>query len=225
MTVDVTFLILGTALLWFPRRWLRHGMAVFKRRRRRSSSERIVDPWREREPGDPAVSLAVEFAKFRNYFDLARGLAGSLAIWGGMGIAPAIAAGAGIRGKVALQVLAIKAAIMLVGLLIQTVRFENRRVSFYPPIFYLAGISVGLCGYKAAAFAFVLLWTVNSGLRNAQAALSVYAIILYVFGALFAGYKNPAVMLAAGLALLPVLLSLLADRPLVVMTRKGSRAG
>jgi hypothetical protein len=30
-------------------------------------------------------------------------------------------------------------------------------------------------------------------------------------------------MLAAGLALLPVLLSLLADRPLVVYTRKGSR--
>jgi hypothetical protein len=221
--VDLPILLLGIALLWFPRSWYRRGLTLLQRRRRSSPSGRITDPWKEREPGDPRVGLAVEFGKARNYFDLLRAGAGGLAIWGGLGFAPALRAAAEAPAKVGLQLLAVKVFIMLGGLLIQAVRYENRRVSFYPPIFYLAGVSVGLCGYKAAGFAFVLIWTVNTGLGNAQAFLAMYSVILYVFGALFASFRSPAVMLAAGLALLPVLLSLLADRPLVVYTRKGSR--
>jgi hypothetical protein len=224
ITVDLPVLLLGIALLWFPRHWIRRVVAMLQRRRRSSPSGRVTDPWKEREPGDPRVAFGVEFRKVRNYFDLLRAGAGSLAIWGGLGVAPALTVAAEAPGRVGLQVLAAKALIMLGGLVIQAVRYENRRVSFYPPIFYLAGISVGLCGYKAAGFAFVLIWTVNTGLGNAQAFLAVYSVILYIFGALFASFSSPAVMLASGLAMLPVLLSLLADRPLVVYTRKGSRS-
>jgi hypothetical protein len=96
MNLDLPLLALGVLLLWFPRHWMRRGVALLQRRRRSSKGvERIAEPWKDREPGDPRVNARVEFLKFRNYVDLFRGLAGSLVIWGGLGIAPAIAVAEG----------------------------------------------------------------------------------------------------------------------------------
>ena len=224
MTVDLPQLLVGLGLLLFPRQWMRHGAAKAKRRRR-SGSDRVVDPWKNDEPGDPHVSIGTEFAKVRNYIDLFRGGAGSLAIWGGLEIAPALAAGVDAPKSETLQVLGLQCAVVVVGLLLQTVRLERDRVSFFPPIFYLAGLSVGLGGASVAAFAFVMIWAINPGLGNAQAFMTTYSALLYVFGGLFVSFTSVPVFLAGALAFLPVLLSLLTKRPLLIFTRRSSRTG
>ncbi len=223
MILNLPLLLLGLLLLWFPRHWLRRGVALLQRKRRSTGSSRILEPWKDREPGDPRVNPRVEFGKFRNYVDLFRALAGGLAIWGGLGLEPAIAPAFGASRGVEMQVLAAKGAAVAIGLVIQAVRYERVRLSFFPPIFYLAGLSGALCNYQGALFAFVAIWIVNAGLGNAQAFLTGYAIVLYGFGALFTGFRSVPVLLVAGLAFLPVLLSLLARRPLMIFTRKGSR--
>lgn len=223
MTYNLTFLLLGIALLWFPRQWLRRVPALLKRRRRSKGSERIMEPWKDREPGDPKVNPRVELTKFRNYVDLVRAVAGSVLIWGGFGWAAALGVAEDAPRSAGMQVLAIKCGIMTVGLVLQALRYEKVRISFFPPIFFLAGMSAVLCGYKAALFAFAMMWAVNAGLGNAQAFLAVYAILLAVFGGLFAGFTNLRVLLASFLALLPVLLSLMSNRPLMIFTRRGSR--
>ena len=65
MTIDLPFLLLGIVLLWFPRHWMRRGVALMRRRKRSAASERITEPWKDREPGDPRVDIRVEFGKFR----------------------------------------------------------------------------------------------------------------------------------------------------------------
>jgi hypothetical protein len=221
MTIELYQLIFGIALLWFPRHWMRRGAALLQRRPHSKGSQRVTEPWKDREPGDPAVSLPVEFKKFRNYVDLVRGLAGGLAIWGGMGIVAAVGVAAGAKGNSAKLALGVQCAIVLLGVVIQAVRYEKNRVSFFPPIFFLTGLSVGMCGYKAASFAFVTIWVVNFGLKNALSFLLAYAVVLYAFGALFGAPTRVPVMLCAFLAFLPALLSLLADRPLMIFMRKS----
>jgi hypothetical protein len=221
MILNLPLLALGLLLLWFPRQWMRHGVAFLKRRRRSGSGPRIVEPWREREAGDPRVGWRTEFTKLRNYIDLLRGAAGSLVLLGGMGMAPMIAADAGAPGAVR-QVMVIRAAILFIGLVIQTVRYERHRLSFYPPIFYLAGLSVGLCDIRGALFAFVLIWGINGALPNAQGFLSVYAMLLVIFGHLFAWRGDLRSVLAGVLSFTPVLLSLLTRRPLMIFSRKSA---
>jgi hypothetical protein len=224
MTVDYLFFALGLALLWLPRQWLRRGTAFLRRSSDGGKSSRVTEPWRDREPGDPRVSFRVEASKFRNYVDLLRGGAGSLVLAGGMGIPAAISTAAGASSRATWQVLGVRAFVLMVGLLIQTVRREKGRLSFYPPIFYLAGLSIGLCDVRSAVFAFALIWAINVGLPNAQGFLTVYAILMVVFGHFFAWSGDIAAAYAGVLCFTPVLLSLLAKRPLTVLTRKASRA-
>jgi hypothetical protein len=81
---------------------------------------------------------------------------------------------------------------------------------------------VGLCGVKAAAFAFVLIWAVNPILKNPSVFLSVYAVLAALFGLLFSGFERFHWLVALCLIFLPVLLSALAQRPLVMLTRKST---
>ena len=57
---------------------------------------------------------------------------------------------------------------------------------------------------------------------NAQGFLTAYAVLMVVFGHFFAAGDLSA-MYAGVLCFLPVLLSMLAQRPLAIFTRKGSR--
>jgi hypothetical protein len=161
-----------------------------------------------------------EFGKSRNYFDLLRALAGSLAIVGSHFIEGALVAGAEDR-LAHRQVLGVSLAIVVVGLLIQVIRYERRHISFYAPVFYIAGLTVALCGHWAALFAFALVWGINTMFGNAEAFLTVYGILLVGFGILF--HDTPRIMVIAALAicLLPVVLALLTRRPLVVFSRKA----
>lgn len=216
MEVHVPLLIFGLLLLWFPRSWLRLGRVVGGRRRRSSGPR---EPWKH-ERGDPRLSYD-EFGKARNYFDLLRAAVGGLAIVGSSLVQPAIAAAEGASRGAVRQVLVAKLAILLVGLLIQTLRYERRHVSFFAAVFFVAGLSVALCGPWAALFAFMLVWAVNPMFGNAEAFLAVYAILLAGFGVLFRDTSRLLVIGAFGLTLLPVLLALLSRRPLVVFSRKA----
>jgi hypothetical protein len=68
-----------------------------------------------------------------------------------------------------------------------------------------------------------MIWTVNPMLKNPQGFLSVYAVLMGVFGLFFLRLSNKLPLFAFVLCFLPVLLSLLAQRPLVLFSRRGTR--
>ena len=224
MVVHIPLLLFAALLLWFPRSWMRLGVTVLKRHRRPEHKMASEEPWRTREPGDPRLDLRTEFGKFRNYLDLLRAGAGSLALAGGMSIPPGVTVVAGASRADVWQAFTLRALVLLAGLLVQTIRYERGRLRFYPPVFYLAGVSVGLCDIRGAAFAFALVWTCNPMFGNAQGFLTLYAVFMVGFGYLFAGGGNLSAALAGLLAFLPVVLSLLTNKPLTVLARKGTRA-
>lgn len=223
MTVHLPFLLLAIALLWFPRQWLRLGW-VFKRRRSAESIRAAKEPWNNREAGDPRVRFGAEFSKVRNYVDLFRAAAGSLAFVGGFGIPPCLGVEDGASRNLGYGVMAVRSLILLIGLLLQTVRYERGKFTFSPAIFYVAGLSVGLCDPWSAGFAFALIWATNAMFGNAQGFLSVYAVLIVGFGHLFARRGDLSVIFAGILCFLPVLLSLLANRPLVIYSRKSTHS-
>lgn len=221
MTFNLPLLLLAIAALWIPRRQLRLG-SWFKRRRSAEANRKATEPWNSREAGDPRVNFVTEFSKFRNYFDLVRAAAGSVALAGGMGVDPCLSVAPGASRNLAYAVMAVRALILLVGLLAQTVRFEKGRCTFYPAIFFIAGLSAGLCDPRSAAFAFALIWATHAAFGNAQAFLTVYAVLIGIFGHFFSRLGDLSVIWAAFLCFLPVLLSLLSNRPLVIFSRKGA---
>lgn len=221
MVVDLPLLGFALLCLWLPRRWMRFGVAFLRKRKRRGERFSANQPWHSREPGDPRLHFRREFAHGRNYIDFGRAAAGALLIDGGLGVEPCMRLAADAAPDAATQLLALQVAIFAIGVLIQTVRVERGRLSFYPPIFYLAGLTVGLCDLRSAAFAFALIWAVNVVLGNAQAFLTVYALLILVFGFFFAQHGRAAVVIAGGLCFTPVILSLLSRRPLAVMSRKA----
>ena len=217
MFVNLPFLLLGLLLLWFPRRWMRLG-AVFGRRKRKPRRE--DEPWIRREPGDPRLNFWREFRKPRNYFDFFRGAAGGLAIVGGENIPSSLPLPED-GGDHSLMLLLAAMLILLVGLLIQTYRNENGRMTFFAPIFYLAGLSVCLVGSWGAVFAFALIWALNPLFGNPQAFLAVYGVVVTAFGLVLRDVAIDRTFTALFFAVLPVLLSLMTGRPLLVFSRKG----
>jgi hypothetical protein len=222
MTVNLPLLLFGLLVLWFPRQWMRFGLRI-GRRRKRSIARWPGEPWTQRESGDPKVGFR-EFGKVRNYFDLLRAAAGGLAIIGGLKIPASISTAGSLAPIPSWQLLAFKLGIIVFGLLIQTVRYERRHLAFYAPIFYLAGLSISLCSAWSALFAFVLVWAINPMMRDAHAFLFVYGVALAGFGLLFRDVRWMLPVAAFLLCFLPVLLSLLTRRPLVVFTRKATHA-
>lgn len=225
MRVDLPYLLFSLLLLWFPRQWMRLGKAFLNRQRTRSEgmTRREEEPWHNSEPGDPAVSFRTEFGKIRNYIDLLRGAAGSLAVLGGMGIESCITLPAEPTKLLKGEAYLLEIGILLIGLVLQTLRYERGRYLFFPPIFFVAGLTLGLCGDKAAGFAFVMIWAVNPMLKNPSVFLAVYALLVGLFGLLFNGTEQYHWLVALCLIFLPVLLSALAQRPLVMLARKTTR--
>ncbi|MES2693461.1 MAG: hypothetical protein V4773_08310 [Verrucomicrobiota bacterium] len=218
MVVNFPVLIIGLLLLWFPRQWLRLGKVIGHRKKHRTGGD---EPWKTREPGDPRLSFR-EFGKMRNYVDLLRGAVGSVAILGGSTIEAGLHVGPLSDRTDARIVLVIQLAILLIGVLIQMTRYERKHLSFYAPVFYIAGLSLALCGPWGALFAFTMVWAFSPLFGNGEVFLLIYAIMLVVFGK-FLHETTVALPIAAGVfCFLPALLSLLMRKPLVVFTRKAS---
>ena len=222
MSINFPLLFVALVLLWFPRQWLRLGSVLIKRRSRKNPDQALAatEPWNVREPGDPRVHFGTEFSKFRNYVDLVRAVAGGVCITGGLRVDSCLQLADGAPASQVKGLIAIKALILLLGLLIQAMRYEKHRFTFYPPIFFLAGLSVPLCEPYAALFAFVSIWAINPIFASAQGFLTIYAVLMVAFGQYFAGLGDKTAMFAGFLCFLPVLLSLLANRPLVIFARK-----
>lgn len=224
VTIDWVYFPIGLLLLWFPRVWLRRGPQVVKPGRA-SRQRRQQEEARARDIGDRSVRFKVEFTKLRNYVDFLRAAVGGLAIMGGAmllgdetSLPSSILAAPDAPLATANAVLWLRLSILLVGVIIHSLRFEGR-VTLFPPIFYLSGLVLGLCGLYAMLFAIVLIWTVNLALRSPMSFLSFYALLVGVFGCLFQGLR-PEPLFAMGLVFLPVLLSLLMRRPLVLFAKK-----
>jgi hypothetical protein len=221
MIANIPILLVAVALLWIPRSWLRRGMTVF---RRRSSRSRTAPPSRVVQDGQ-SLSFRREFTKGRNYCDLARAGAGALALFGSGAIPAALRVAPGAASAVAMRVLAIQAAILLVGVLAQTLRYE-RKLSLAAPVFYLAGLSLVLFTPFVALCAFAVVWACSTVVPNSQGFLTIQGVLLLGIAIGLNGIA-PAVLLGFVLFLLPVLLSLLARQPLIVFSRRSGsgRAG
>jgi len=225
MSVDLPLLIFGLLLLWFPRQWMRVGGRLGPRRRKTTpSGVKVGEPWKQVEPGDPRLNFRREFTKGRNYVDLLRAGAGGLAIIGGLQIPPSISLDAAGSAVSPWQVLGIKLGIVTIGLLIQTIRYERKHLSFFAPIFYLAGLSVSLCSLTGAMFAFVFIWAINPIFRSPRSFLGLYGIVVAGYGIGFHNVGRILPLAAFLLCFLPVLMSLLARKSLVVFTRRASPA-
>src|SRR3954462_1982299 len=76
LTIDWPYLLVATAVLWFPRQWLRSGARVLKKRRKPDGALERLAGIGARDPDDKSVQPGREFANFRNYIDFFRALAG-----------------------------------------------------------------------------------------------------------------------------------------------------
>jgi hypothetical protein len=217
MAPDLPFHLLGLLLLWFPRAWLRRGKPVFRRRRRRG---RAQDLSQHHSPADSRLNLREEFSKLRNFFDLLRAAAGSLAVIGVGPIQGAFAVGEAGDPRMTRIVWLAQVAILLIALLAQTVRRQHGRLTLFAPVFFLAGMSLALCGPWAALFSFVLIWGVNPILSNTHAFLCLYAVAMSGFGWMFGQVDRKLAVVGGLLCFLPALLSWMIRRPLTVFSRK-----
>jgi hypothetical protein len=216
--IDWFHLLIAVFLLWLPRQWLRFGRRVGEGHRRRSFHD--TNPAKARAPGDQSVSFRAEFAKLRNYIDLLRGGLGSVMLFGTFeGIEAAWRSAPGASLETYRIILTGQLAIVLLGVLIQTFRFEHRLVLF-PPIFYFMGLTIGLCGLYPAAFACLLVWTINLALPNPAGFLSVHALLALTFGLLFNGLASRLPFAAGAFLFVPVLLSLLSRRRLALFNKR-----
>ena len=215
--LDLVCLLPALLLLWFPRQWLRIGAIG---RRVRGSRSREWAPTRERQPGDLSVWLGEELGKARNWVDLLRALAGGAAV-GGMlfaGVEAFVPAAVPPEPLTLKLILGLKVFVLLVGLTVQMFRFE-KKLSMFAPIFYLQGLSFGLIGLKAALAAILLAWVFNVLLPSAGVMLAVFGCF-EVIAALVFGQPPHKVLIAGGLTLLPVFLSIALKRRLAQFTKK-----
>lgn len=118
--------------------------------------------------------------------------------------------------------LAARSAVLLLGLLVQTLRWERGRFTFYPPVFYLGGLMFGLVSPMAAAFSFVMVWAFSAALVQPAAFLTVQGIFVAGFSLFFPGNGLLVGSVAGSLCFLPVLLSVLGGRPLQLLSPRPS---
>lgn len=227
MIIEFPYLILALAVLWFPRQWLRFGRDATRRLRwLRRSRRHLNEQLRAREPGEVRLTAAGEFSKLRNYIDFLRALAGGLLIvgqseWEILAAirheaapvdATVVTAGTGLDY--------LRMALLLVGVVIQFLRFEGR-LTFYAPIFYLGGLGFALCGVNAGLFAFVVCWTLNTAAPMLPGGfLSMYALLIFMLGLLLRGLGDSYVLFMGAVSFLPVLVSLLARRSLAIFVKR-----
>lgn len=215
MLVNIPLLLIAVALLWFPRTWMRRGGSLWRSKKHGNSrSTGSLD--------GSSVSARREFAKPRNYYDLFRAAAGTLALVGGFGVDAALRNDPHAAHSHATQILGLQAAILLVAVLLQTVRFE-RRLSLSAPLFFVSGVLIMTCLPWAAVCGFVIAWLLTPIAPNVGGFLMIQAIVILPLQYALAGVV-PIALFAVALSLLPVLLSLLTRRPLTVFTRRTTSA-
>ena len=117
------------------------------------------------------------------------------------------------------RIFALQAAILLVAVFVQAIRFEGK-LSFFAPIFFFAGMSVGLCGPFSALFALVLVLAINPIIPNPRVFIFAYTALLLPLVYFFEGSMR-YMLLNVTLLTLPLVVSLLANRSMVLYAKKA----
>lgn len=219
MLVHYPFLVFALVLLWFPRSWLRYGMRVTPRPPRRVNQAK-----QERDPFERGVKPFKEGAKSRNWVDLLRTAVGSYALTTMAFTAP------GLPGTHAPTLVA-QGAILVFAVLFQMIRIEGR-LSFFAPIFFLQGMTFGICGGLVGGLTMLGSWALSPVLPGAGALLFVQGGLALILGLLLQVVEPKILMILAGATWLPVVLSVLMrkrlsasfDKRLKVISREEQAA-
>ena len=127
MIVNYWILPFALLLLWFPRQWLRLGKKVI----RSSAPRNLGQPVVERDAQDASISLKSKISKARNWIDLARAATGALAL-----NYACFSVELGEAKSSAYKIFALKCALLVLAVLIQTIRPKSR-VRLVAPIFFI----------------------------------------------------------------------------------------
>ena len=206
MITHIWLLLIAVLLLWIPRQWLRYGGKVVSLPERSKAAKDI------RDANDVSLQLRDEILKPRNWVDFFRAVAGGIAVY-------AVCFEGAPKGTGTL-VYSIQIAVLVIAVLIQTMRIEQR-MTLVAPVFFILGLSFGLIGWKAAVFACVTIWVANLLLPSAGIFLFVFALTEAVFFRVVGRFSMKTAILAAILTLLPLLFSAVTNRRLVRLNKKN----
>ena len=221
MNVNYWILPFALLLLYFPRQWLRVSDKVSNRSPRVNISSRQLDL--NQDVKSNSLRLITLFSKARNWIDLARAATGVLAL-----NYACFSVELGEAKSSAYKIFALKCALLVLAVLIQTIRPKSR-VRLVAPIFFILGLSFGLINWLPALFAFVAVWTCNRAIPSSKILpspgvfLFTFAGFELCFGLLLARGRLDYLLLIAALAILPPLLSGMLQLPLVQINKPSRR--
>lgn len=230
MTFDYAILTLSILLLWIPRPWIRWGRLGGgakapaldpgpsepqpKRRRRKSSAIRIEYAL------DYRLELMRELKDPYNWIDFFR------AVVAGYGLLAASIKGVELVNIPLAEsgpIIGTQVVVLIIAVLCQMLYF-HKGVVFYAPLFFIQGLMFGVVDWRVGLLTMLGTWTISPLLVTAAPFLAVMGCAAAAFGALL---KVPwvYVLMALGISLWPVLLSILLHRRLVAcMERKHLRS-
>ncbi|GAB5562121.1 MAG: hypothetical protein SynsKO_37680 [Synoicihabitans sp.] len=214
MSRDIIFLLIGLALLWTPRSALRLG----KPRKKRTSMKTSGGPIKDRLPGDHSLWVNEEVSRLRNWLDFGRALGGSIAI---ITLVPVFVDQIiGVDGVSNTGVVfATQSVIFLAAVLIQMIRIEER-LTLFPPIFFVLGLSYAIVGWKASLIGFFAIWAINLVLPNPALFMAVYGVLMIGLSVFFGAGVRAAGLLAM-LSIGPPLIAVLSGKRLVQFKKKS----
>ncbi|MBT5902924.1 MAG: hypothetical protein HOH58_12540 [Opitutaceae bacterium] len=213
MTSDLLILLFGLGLLWVPRGWLRLGSPRKKHKKLKSSG----GPVKDRLPGDHSIWIEEEFKRRRNWIDFGRALGGSFAVVVSLPVVvDALIAVPTISNTSV--VLYSQAMVLLAAVVIQMVRVEER-LTLFPPIFFVMGLSFALVGWKAGMIGFSAIWAINLVLPNPAIFLATYGAGMVILG-IFFGADSKSALIVAALAFMPPIVAVLFRRRLAQFRKR-----
>ncbi len=219
--VHYWLLSFAVLLLWFPRQWLRFGGTILTLPSRPPVDKNL------RDTKDVSLHLIDELFNLRNWIDLLRAFAGSIAVFG-MRIGTAHIPGCFERMQGAPKgtadiIFSIQCVVFLITILVQMTRNFQDRVTLVAPVFFIFGLSFGIIGPLAAVFACIAVWVVNLLLPSSGVFLLVFAVLEVLFAKFLSSGVNAytrTLIMAVALAIMPVLLSAMFNRRLVKLNKK-----
>ena len=210
---ELLILLLGLGLLWIPRSWLRLGSPRKKHKKLKATG----GPRKDRMPGDHSIWVEEGFVRRRNWADFGRALGGSFAVVTALpAVVDAIIAVPSISNSNV--VLLSKAVILLAAVVIQMVRI-GERLTLFPPLFFVMGLSFALVGWKAGVIGFVAIWAINLVLPNPAIFLATYGAGMVILS-IFFGANPKSALLVAALAFMPPLVAVLFRRRLAQFRKR-----
>ena len=213
MLRDVLILLIGLGLLWTPRSWLRLGAP----RKTRKKIAFTGGPVKDRLPGDHSIWIEKEFKRRQNWIDFGRAIGGSFAVVGSVPIV--VEAMITVPSISSTQLaFSIQGVIFLAAVVIQMVRIEER-MTLFPPIFFVMGLSFAVVGWKAGTIGFAAIWAINLVLPNPVVFLTTYGSGMVILS-IFFGANPKAAVLTAALAIMPPLVAVLLKRRLAQFRKK-----